>query len=103
MFGQKLLIKVWHFHCKALNNYVKCNIFKTKRLCNPKGIRWVETKNKAKISEDGLKATSTADRYSRQYVLSEKGFAISGEDCRKDNFPGTIIYYFEVTIASLSG
>jgi hypothetical protein len=28
--------------------------------------------------------------------FAQKGFAIAGEDFRKDAFPGTIIYYFEI-------
>jgi hypothetical protein len=63
----------------------------------------VGTKNEATISEDGLKANSTAEQNRRQFVFAEKGFAISGEDCRKDKFPGTIIYYFELTKVSSSG
>jgi hypothetical protein len=30
-------------------------------------------------------------------IFAEKGFAISGEHYRTDQFPGSIIYYFEVT------
>jgi hypothetical protein len=57
---------------------------------------------KAKITKKGLRAENPdADEW--QHVFADKGFAISGEDCRKDKFPGTILYYFEVTKKSSSG
>jgi hypothetical protein len=30
-------------------------------------------------------------------VFAQNGFPISGDLSRPDNFPGTIVYYFEVT------
>jgi hypothetical protein len=53
------------------------------------------------ISPDGLQVDSIAPFL---HVFAEKGFAISGALCRKDNFPGTIMYYYEVThMASFNG
>jgi hypothetical protein len=34
------------------------------------------------------------------YVSAKKGFPINGQLPRTDNFPGIILYYFEVTIIS---
>jgi hypothetical protein len=31
-------------------------------------------------------------------VFAIEGFCIAGPDCRADNFPGTICYYFEAKI-----
>jgi hypothetical protein len=70
---------------------------KSKKLANSKGIVWSGTKTKASISEFGLKATGNGDY---QYVFATEGFAVSGKQCRKDNFPfpGTIVFYYEVTV-----
>jgi hypothetical protein len=40
--------------------------------------------------------------YDDDYVFAEKGFAILTETARKDNFPGAIVYYFEIKRTSLS-
>jgi hypothetical protein len=48
------------------------------------------------ISEDGLNA-SNINRMG-VIIYAMEGFQISGEHCRKDNFPGTICYYYEVKI-----
>jgi hypothetical protein len=86
-------INVWTFLIKLLQ---------TKRLINSKGIRWNGAKSEAKISWDGLKARIRSDWFPFyfsywQYVFANKGFVISEAYSRKDNFPGTIVYYFEVT------
>jgi hypothetical protein len=64
------------------------------RVQNPKANRW--TGAKVKISGNGLKASTRANPF-KYYLVAEKGFIISPEHCRKDNFPGTILYYYEVT------
>jgi hypothetical protein len=75
-------------------------LFKSKILANPKGIVWNRSKTDASISECGLKATNT--RRGWAFVIAMEGYAISGEHCRKENFqfPGTIIFYYEVTTTS---
>jgi hypothetical protein len=80
-------------------------LLQTKRLYNSKGIRWNGAKSEAKISWDGLKASvSKCDWFPTlfystdwQYVFANKGFVVSEAYSGKDNFPGTIVYYFEVT------
>jgi hypothetical protein len=62
---------------------------------NPKQNVWSGTNTKVTISADGLNAINVNDE--RMDVFAVKGFAISGENCPRENFPGTIIYYFEVT------
>jgi hypothetical protein len=78
-------------------------LLKGKKLANPKGIVWNGLKTKASISDFGLKVTTTDETY--QYVFASEGFAISGEQCRKDNFPytGNIVFYYEVTVTIGSG
>jgi hypothetical protein len=72
--------------------------FKSKRLGNPaKGNRWETNNMDVKVSEDGLNASHNIDGVAR-IVYSMEGFPISGEYCRKDNFPGTVCYYYEVKI-----
>jgi hypothetical protein len=67
-------------------------------LANPKGIAWNGLKTAASISEFGLKATNTNDT-GYEYVFATEGYAISGDQSRKDSFPspGTIAFYYEVT------
>jgi hypothetical protein len=72
-------------------------MLKGKKLANSKGNAWNGSKTGASIS--GLKATVGPE--SHQYVFATEGFAISGDQCRKDNFPfpGTIVFYYEVTVS----
>jgi hypothetical protein len=54
----------------------------------------------AKISPDGLKISDNTKRRGLN-VYAEQGFDIS-KKFRKDIFPGTIVYYFEITQVSES-
>jgi hypothetical protein len=50
------------------------------------------------ISSNGLQVSDNTDTMNFPIVFAKKGFPISGELSRKeDDFPGTILYYFEVT------
>jgi hypothetical protein len=69
--------------------------YQSKRLCNPEKNGWKVPNTDAIISSNGLLACYNTGEWHN--VFSKKGFPISGELCRKDNFPGTILYYFEVT------
>jgi hypothetical protein len=93
MFRQKLLTKVW---IKNVINFVKLNAnFKSKRLRNPLKNGWNRSNTNAIISFNGLQVSDYREHFS--IVFAKKGFPISGELSRKeDNFPGTILYYFEV-------
>jgi hypothetical protein len=62
-------------------------------LCNPNENGWDASNPETEITPDGLKIT----RGHFQHILAEKGFTISGQDLRSDLFPGTILYYYEVT------
>ena len=77
---------------------IKIIFFKTKRLVNPRENRWSSQSANINvgISCDGLKASNT-NEHEWLTFYAEKGFAISGENRRMDDFPGTILYYFEVT------
>jgi hypothetical protein len=77
-------------------------LFKSKIHADPTGIVWDPSKTDASISKCGLKATSST-HFKGVFAIATKGFAISGEQCRKENFqfPGTILYYYEVTISSM--
>jgi hypothetical protein len=46
------------------------------------------------MSEDGLIASNNTSGWKNVYA--EKEFPISIADCRKEGFPGTICYYYEV-------
>jgi hypothetical protein len=63
-----------------------------KELGNPKGNGWKEPNPNVTISRDGLKLENTQETH----VYAKQGFNISGDSREKDNFTGTIIYYFEV-------
>jgi hypothetical protein len=70
--------------------------FQSKRLRNPEQNAWNNSSTNAIISFNGLQASDYREHLS--IVFANKGFSISGELARKeDNFPGTIMYYFEVT------
>jgi hypothetical protein len=77
-------------------------IFKVKRLENPTGNHLVLTESKVKILWDWLKFMTcdwlgiVPDR-EWKYIFAKKGFVISEGCSRTDYFPGTIVYYFEVT------
>jgi hypothetical protein len=57
----------------------------------------VSEDERATVSEDG-KATvdglSVSNRFQWNAIFAVHGFPIT-EHCRKNNFPGTIVYYFE--------
>jgi hypothetical protein len=65
---------------------------KTKRLRNPKKITWDRTRTRR------VNVTATGTGSGPKLVYAMKGFPISAELSRKDNFPGTILYYFEITV-----
>jgi hypothetical protein len=61
---------------------------------NPGPNSWNLTKTKTTISANGLEAVNNKDEWLN--VFAVKGFPICVEHSREDNFPGTIVYYFEV-------
>jgi hypothetical protein len=70
---------------------------------NPAGNAWNSTKTKAQISPDGLGAISSkTSNDGWQNVFALERFGISAAQCRQDFYPGTILYYFEVTRMSSS-
>jgi hypothetical protein len=74
--------------------------FQSKRLGNPKQNGWEVSNTDAIISSNsnGLLASDNTGAWLN--VFAKKGFPITGQLSRTDNFPGTILYYFEVTIIS---
>jgi hypothetical protein len=57
--------------------------------------RWNGTNTRATVATDGLTVSNTnANEYPN--VFAEQPFTISGPQCRMDDFPGTILYYYEV-------
>jgi hypothetical protein len=96
LFHQRLIFKVLYRFLGFLHP-----IFKAKRLQNLKGnYLLVLTKSKVQISWDRIKFM-TCDWFGIdtewKYIFAKKGFVISEGLSRKDNFTGTIVYYFEVT------
>jgi hypothetical protein len=63
--------------------------FQSKRLYNPQGNRL-----NTLISENGLNIRNTGGI---TYVFAIEGFPTSAGPHRNGNFPGTIVYYFELT------
>jgi hypothetical protein len=86
------------------NNSYDHFIEQTKRLYNPLGNNWDRSKITryfVTISPDGLNVMSRFGRWSNVYA--KKGFPIAVEHLRKDNFLGTIIYYYEIIWTSSIG
>jgi hypothetical protein len=73
--------------------------FFKRKFANRKGNAWNPLKTEASISEFGLKATTAEVS---QCIFAKEGYDISAE-CRTDNFhfPGTIYFYYEVTITRM--
>jgi hypothetical protein len=69
--------------------------FQSKLLRNPEQNGWEVFNTGAIISSNGLLANNNIGTW--RNVIAKKGFPITEELSRKDNFPGTILYYFEVT------
>jgi hypothetical protein len=69
--------------------------FQSKRLRNPDENGWEVSNTGAIISSNGLLDSRNTGAYPN--IFAKKGFPISDELSRTDNFPGTIVYYFEVT------
>jgi hypothetical protein len=59
--------------------------------------RWVKSNSSVSIYKLGLYASDCTNGWPN--IFAEKGFPISGE--YKDNYAGTILYYYEVTQKSL--
>jgi hypothetical protein len=57
--------------------------------------RWKGSNTNATISTDGLHVKNGTENGLN--IFADKGFAISGENYRMDQFAGKIIYYYEVT------
>jgi hypothetical protein len=70
-----------------------------KQLGNPTGNGWKEPNPNAIISLDGLKL----ENKKLLHVFAEQGFDIVRDSREKDNFTGTIVYYFEVKQTSFGG
>jgi hypothetical protein len=89
--------------CYVLHSIIKFHfIYQTIKLFNPEQNGWWQSTNRAvRISPDGLTVTSSlnATNLQKHHIFAMHGFpAFSPNHCRLelDNFPGTIIYYFEV-------
>jgi hypothetical protein len=77
---------------------------KARRFVKLEANRWDESKcstNNATISTDGLQATKNS-RKEWTCICAEHGFHLPGLNYRMDNFPGTIVHYFEITQISPS-
>jgi hypothetical protein len=67
---------------------------------NPGQNDWEVSNTDAIIYSNGLLAHDNTGFWNN--VCAKKGFHITGELYRTDNFPGKILYYFEVTEMSSS-
>jgi hypothetical protein len=63
---------------------------------NPEENGWEVSNTGAIISSNGLLVSDNTQTW--QNVFAKEGFPISGELSCTDKFPGTILYYFEVTL-----
>jgi hypothetical protein len=72
--------------------------YQAKKLFNPEQNGWNQYTTRARISRDGLTVIAiNAATHTRHNAFAVHAFpAATPNDCRLDNFPGTIIYYFEV-------
>jgi hypothetical protein len=80
----------------------KIHNFKSKRICNPERNGFLKIGGDVTISEDGLVASMNTNTNGWRNAYADKGFPISVVECRADDFPGTICYYFEVKSHSQS-
>jgi hypothetical protein len=62
---------------------------------NPRGNNWDAKKTKATVSANGLEAGNNKAEWVNVYAM--KGFNISRQFSRMNNFPNTTLYYYEVT------
>jgi hypothetical protein len=67
---------------------------KTKRVRNPRGNHWNKTTTIATVAADGLRVNNCTDELPN--VFAVQAFPIFGPHCRMDNYPGTILYYYEI-------
>ena len=81
---------------KNISAFIKNILFKTTQLRNPQGNVW-RSSTGITFSNGGLNANVNNSNEWLE-IYAEKGFPISVADCRKDHFPGTILYYYEVKI-----
>jgi hypothetical protein len=97
-FWKRLDQKVWH---NSYNYIVVIKWkFQCKRLRNPEQNGWEVSNTGAIISSNRL----LANDYTKNFlnVFAKKGFPINAELSRTDKFPGTILYYYEVTYTAPS-
>jgi hypothetical protein len=96
MFRHKLLVKVILYTiCWNIRSF--SSFFKTKRLRNPRENLWIRTTTTNGITPQGKTIYSAF-----VYFLAKLAFKISGDCRKKDDYPGTILYYFEVARISSS-
>jgi hypothetical protein len=96
----------WHYlifesarHFSEILILFKCHNFQSKRFGNSVGNGWSRSNPEITISNCGLNASRNPNGFLFQNVYAEKGFPISGQNSREDNFPGTILYYYEIKIS----
>jgi hypothetical protein len=77
-------------------------LFKAKKFGKPSNVNcWNGTKSTATISPDGLQVSDSTKSWLN--ANATEGFVIAGDkNLRADHFPGTIIYYYEMTQMPLS-
>jgi hypothetical protein len=82
---------------KHLNKNPSKTIYQARKLFNPVQNGWDQSTTPVTISADGLTALNVAENSEGYVVTAVHAFPVdSAKHCRLDNFPGTIIYYFEV-------
>jgi hypothetical protein len=60
--------------------------------------RWSKSNSNVTISQNGLNVSNNTNEW--QDVFAVQTFLISGPQCRMDEFPGTILYYYEVKVGN---
>jgi hypothetical protein len=95
-FSAKSPDKGWIKFYDELHYLLNVYKFQSKRVQNPQQNGWEVSYTRAIISSNGLLASDSTGAW--QNVFAKKGFPITGELSRIDKFPGTILYYFEITI-----
>jgi hypothetical protein len=71
---------------------------KDKKIGNPQENRWAK-KTDPMVIVNGLNATNNCKIYHKN-CFAVKEFCFTAAACRENDFPGIIIYYFEITKTS---
>jgi hypothetical protein len=93
MFGQKLLIKVWHFHCKySINKNIKtilsCKMYiylRPQNFAIPKEFAWLAQKTRPQFQKMDSKPTAPPNKTGGNLFLRRKDLPFLGKIVERTN------------------